>query len=704
MSDGAEPNPDAPRSLPDLGDDGHYAAIVEASPDFVGTATADGRILTINRAGRNLIGVAADEDIRGKLLVQFHPQWARNLIQREAIPSAIRDGSWSGETAITTADGREVPLSQVVIAHRDECGTLRYVSTVARDISEQYASQNRLEAEVRVRHVLDSAQSSDDAIPDVLCQLVETLEADWAEFWIPDEARLKLLVSMGSTQAPRGFREWEEVPRKRDSDRFAIASLASQTRDTLVIDSERDPDGRLPNPARAALASPVLAGDRMAGVLILYWDRPRVEAALVGTVRRICRDISESIRRTRAEAAMRDARLAAETASQSKSQFLANMSHEIRTPLTAILGYAEILASTLTDPDNEQLVQTIRRNGQHLLDIINDILDLSRIEAGRVDAKREFVSPTRLALDVGELMTLQAAEQGLRFEVLFGAQLPDRVVSDRVRLRQILVNLTSNAIKFTRQGFVRLRVDLEARDQELCVAFRVEDSGIGMERDELDLMFQPFTQADSSHARAYQGTGLGLTISRRLAAAVGGDLSATSEVGKGSSFYLTIPLGHTGYDLVDTSTLRTETTARPKLQPPSRRLTGRILVVDDRLDIRLLLRHILEGAGARVETASDGREALRAVEEAEEAGQPFGSVVMDMQMPVMDGFVATGELRDRGFAAPIIALTAGALKDDRARALAAGCDAYISKPVQAETLIERIADCQAEPREPSARS
>ncbi len=387
------------------------------------------------------------------------------------------------------------------------------------------------------------------------------------------------------------------------------------------------------------------------------------------------------------EATSHQARIAAETANLSRGEFLANMSHEIRTPMTAILGHADILLEHIHDPDNLHSVDTIRRNGKFLLQIINDILDLSKIDAGKFLIDQERIEPAVILADVHSLMDVRAQEKKLDFQMEIESRLPQSIQTDAVRLRQILLNLIGNAIKFTNHGSVSLAARYLPDSNKL--QFEVRDTGIGISADNIDKLFCPFMQADTSSTRAYEGTGLGLAISRRLAQALGGDIAVRSELGKGSIFTLTIDCGSLeNVCLVEPSVV-------PKKMDENNTATmhidGCILVVDDRRDIRFLAQHFIERAGGKVVTATNGQEALDLLTHPNIEQGVVDVVVMDMQMPVMDGYAAAEKLRQCGFKKPIIALTANAMKEDRKKCLSAGCNDYATKPLDGTKLIRMIA-------------
>ncbi|HEU4618320.1 MAG TPA: response regulator [Gammaproteobacteria bacterium] len=396
----------------------------------------------------------------------------------------------------------------------------------------------------------------------------------------------------------------------------------------------------------------------------------------------IAHDITEH---KRTEADLRAARARAEAADKAKSEFLANMSHEIRTPMSAILGYADILRPRLKNREDLQYLQTIYSNGRYLLEIIDDILDLSRIEAGKLELHRERVPPDELVLEVQSLLSLRATAKGLALDVAFEGPLPRTISTDRTRVRQILINLVENAIKFTERGGVRITVQLLPEER---IRFDVTDTGIGIRPDILDGLFMPFTQADASLTRRFGGSGLGLSICRALSRKLGGDVTVTTKEGSGSTFALVIPTG----DLSDVPLVEPGLANRPRSTAweITASLSCRVLVVDDHADMRLLARMILEEAGAEVVVASDGEQALAEVRGAEAESRPFDAVLLDLQMPARDGYSTAAELRARGFEGAIIAVTAHARKEDEARCLDSGCDDYLSKPVERARLVNMV--------------
>ncbi|MBC8350498.1 MAG: response regulator [Planctomycetes bacterium] len=405
---------------------------------------------------------------------------------------------------------------------------------------------------------------------------------------------------------------------------------------------------------------------------------------------------------------MQRANAASEAATQAKGEFLANMSHEIRTPMTAIHGYSCLLAedeaSALAAPNRLEMIQTICRNSEHLLTIINDILDISKIESGKMTVEHVDVSPVQIVEEVATLLKPRANSAGLDLCVQYDGLIANQIKSDPTRLRQILINLVANAIKFTKRGTVTIVVSLEdAPSGQRMLRIAVIDTGIGMTPEQRDKVarFEVFNQADTSTTRKFGGSGLGLRISNSFAQMLGGGLDIESECGKGSTFTVTIATGDiravkmlSQYDIVSRDAGTVDQVAKRAVPTSSNSLSGRrLLLAEDGPDNQRLISFVLMKAGAEVHVVENGELARDEALAARDAGDPFDVILMDMQMPVMDGYTATRALRNRNYRQPIIALTAHALSEDRQKCLDAGCDDYETKPIDRETLIEAVATC-----------
>ena len=420
-------------------------------------------------------------------------------------------------------------------------------------------------------------------------------------------------------------------------------------------------------------------------------DRTRHDAPLF-----VCtaKDISQ---RKSTEEQLRLVSVQAQAANVAKSAFLANMSHEIRTPMTAILGFADLLRDPHQTPaDRHNCLQTIRRNGQHLLTIINDVLDLSKIEAGRMTIESLPCWPSQLVSEVVAMLRPRADEKNLSLDIHYAFPLPAVIQSDPVRLRQILLNLLGNAIKYTPSGAVTITLhcpDLKSTHPQLVMD--ISDTGVGIDPEKIPLLFLPFNQANSASSRSFGGSGLGLAISHRLAHMLGGDLTVSSQAGQGSTFSLSLPTGalqNTKMLLHPGDLGRSPTLERQHVQKaPAPRLKARILLAEDGPDNQALIAFYLQHAGAQVALANNGQEAYEAALDAWHDGHPFDLILMDMQMPLLDGYEATGKLREENYTGSIIALTAHAMAADREKCLQAGCDDYLAKPVDRQTLLSTIA-------------
>jgi PAS domain S-box-containing protein len=394
-----------------------------------------------------------------------------------------------------------------------------------------------------------------------------------------------------------------------------------------------------------------------------------------------------------------------EAAAEAKSTFLAHMSHEIRTPMTAILGFAELL---LRDKESEQSPEwrrstlgAIIHNGEHLVALINDILDLSKIEAGKMTVEERPTEVAELVRDVAHMMQVRADAKKIVLRVEAETALPDRVLSDPTRLRQILINIVGNAIKFTNRGGVRI-VCRHLPDAAV-LQFDVIDTGRGLTQEQAAKLFQPFTQADSSTTREYGGSGLGLAISRRLAGLLGGEVTLESaKLNHGSTFRVSVnaklAAGATIVpDPFNAERVRTSGQSRPETPSSdafeTKPLAGlKVLLAEDGADNQRLLSHILRRSGADVSIASNGRAAVSAAEEAVAQSRAFDVILMDMQMPIMDGYEATGALRRAGYRGPIVALTAHAMAGEQERCFAVGCTSYLTKPISMDKLVKGVLD------------
>lgn len=389
--------------------------------------------------------------------------------------------------------------------------------------------------------------------------------------------------------------------------------------------------------------------------------------------------VATAIRNAQLYQHAKEAQHKAEISEEAKGNFLANMSHEIRTPMTAIIGYSEALRDAgVSEQDKKQFIDIIIRSGKHLLTVINDILDISKIEANKMQVESISVGIAELIEDLKSHLGLKAAEKGLDFSVTCEFPLPREFVSDPTRVKQILFNIGNNAVKFTEHGFVRIHVACNGDALE----FRVSDSGIGITAEQKERLFAAFTQADTSTTRHYGGTGLGLYISLQLARLLGGDLAVHSQANKGSTFILTLPCQHDKtkvYSDVQQLSAGSAQGQDQHIELPD--LSGRVLVADDNPDNQLLIRRLLEQCGLSVTLASDGQEALDIAQKNE-----FDLLILDIQMPVMGGEAVLTQLKKSRFEKPVLAFTANVMKQQVQHYRAVGFSDVLAKPLMRQHL------------------
>jgi PAS domain S-box-containing protein len=620
------------------------AAIVQSSADAIISKDLNGIITSWNRGAERLFGYTAEETIGQPIIMLIPPE---RLNEEPRILELIRRGERIEhyETVRRRKDGALLDISLTVSPIIDAHGHIVGASKIARDITERKRVDDALRAsEERFRTMADSSPIM---------------------IWMTDAAghttflNRTFLEYLGITSDEIAKFDWKKVVHPDDRDAYVAAFKTALQKRQMFHERARlrrlDGQWRWFEPRGKPL-----------------FDDAGAMTGYIGSSPDIT-DIYESQQRLR-------------ELDQRKDEFLANMSHEIRSPLTGIMGYADILLTRLKDPEDVECLNTIKESGDYLIEIVNDILDLSKIEAGKLVLNIEPVSVHAVLAEVQGLMDVRAKQKRLPLALRFDGVLPEAIQTDRTRLRQILINLVSNAIKFTEQG----RVEIVARFVDGLLQIEVIDTGIGIAREHQEILFQPFTQADTTSTRQYGGTGLGLTITRRLVEMLGGSVSFESELGKGSTFRILMPAGKA-------PNARKANDSRAQAGVPVADLPLRghhVLVVDDREEICYLVSRYIKDAGGRPDAAADGEAAIEAVEAAANT-DPFHVVILDIQMPGLDGYEVTLQLRARGFRTPIIALTAGAMVGDREKCLQAGFDDYLTKPIDRRKLVQLVA-CHAQ--------
>jgi PAS domain S-box-containing protein len=762
------------------------AAILEATTDLVSIADPAGNLLYLNRAGRNQLGVGLQEDITKTAIADFLPDAANHPDVIAGIPTAIRDGTWTGETVILNRHGREFPISQVILAHKTRDGKLEFLSTIMRDITERKQAEAEAQrSQKRLRDLIDGVGPSifvglmtpegiliecnrpaltaaglkpEDVLgkpfeethwwchsPEAQQQLREAIargvrgepsrydvqtrgaggqviDVDFSLQPLRDETgKVVFLVPSASVITER--KEAENA--LRESKRFAESIAENSTSIIYLFDLESRRNSYTNRSAAEILgyssAQILEMGDSFLPSIIHPEDLPRLTQThaelaaepgsrvfeyeyrvkhssgawrwlwvretvfsrrpngavwqIIGTAQ----DISE---RHRIESELQATKASAEAASRAKSEFLANMSHEIRTPMNGILGMTELVLETeLTDEQREYL-DMAKSSARALLGLINDILDFSKIEAGKLELEAISFSLRECIGTTLKPLGMRADQKGIELTADIPAEVPDHFIGDPLRLRQILSNLTDNAIKFTERGDVMLRVTVEsAADDEQILHFSIADTGIGIPAEKQALIFEAFAQADGSTTRTYGGTGLGLAIASHLVRQMGGRIWVESTVGQGTAFHFTarLPVRHTPVPDV-------------RHADPGDLEGLRVLVVDDNAVNRRILREMLTNLRMQPAVVASGAAAIVEMLRAAHAGTPFPLVILDGMMPEMDGFMVAEQIREHAelSGATVMMLSSAILAGAAARCAELGVASYLMKPVSQAELIDAI--------------
>ncbi|NND91048.1 MAG: response regulator [Granulosicoccus sp.] len=646
--------------------------VIDSLRTFVGVCTTDGILLQANESALAAAGIESSE-VLGKPFRESY--WWSQLPDSQALLDAAIERAAAGEHSRFDVDimlegNTRATIDFQIVPMCSTDGTVTHLIPSAIDVTHRRQMELALEmAEMKTRALLQEIEDIYHTAPVGLCVL---------------DSNLKFTRVNEQLAAFNGLSASEHIGRSLEE---LLPDIAKEALPRLR---------RILHTGEAVLEIPISGTTPAQPGVERHWIQSwipmrDVNDRVVG-INVVAEEVTQ---RRQAEEKLKalkqqaeEAQEQAEKANRLKSEFLANMSHEIRTPMTAILGYADLLDAHLNDPDNLQSVKTIKRNGQFLIGLLDDILDLSRIESGKLELELARVSPVAIIEQTLDTMQLQADCKQLALAVDYAGRLPVTMETDPTRLRQILINLTGNAVKFTEKGSVTLRIEYQSRQDAGIMLFQVIDTGIGMTSKQQAEVFGSFTQADSSISRRFGGSGLGLAISQRLAASLGGSIHLESTPGVGSTVTLQLPTGP-AHDV------ELATPVRPgdsESSEPVRalRLPYRLLAVDDRRDVLHVVQHILEDAGAEVDTAPSAAQALKKVKRAEALGTGYRAIVLDMQMPEINGYDAASTLRERGFNKPIIALTANAMKGERDKCLAAGCSDYLTKPVDRQLLLESL--------------
>lgn len=620
-------------------------SVLESSEDFIGITDVDGKIIYVNQAGQAMIGVSEEVDLHQTAIPDLYPQQTKELINQEGIPTAITKGSWLGEALFISPDGREVPVSQLIHAHKNAKGEVEFLSTIARDITKQKQNERALrESENRYRILTEKSLG-------LICThdhdgIFLSVNPSGAEAlgYTAEEMIGKSLKDFLNTDGKELFKAYlNEIRRNGES---------SGLMHTLTKNGEY----------RIWQYNNVLYKEGNDEYVLGY--------AL---------DISEL---KRLEEELKEARDTALESTRLKSEFLANMSHEIRTPMNGVIGMTDILLDVEQDKTKRDYIETIKTSSDALLTIINDILDFSKIEAGKLRIETINFDLCKTVESTVELFVEQAARKHIEIASLIEPDVAVALKGDPSRLRQILTNLIGNAVKFTEQGEVFLRVSKEnetSKDVTLC--FTVSDTGIGISQEAQKHLFQAFIQADGSITRRFGGTGLGLTISKQLVELMNGQLKVQSEPEKGSSFYFNVRFEK-----------QSETTEQKnKLHADLQNL--RVLIVDDNETNRRVISLQTASWGMKSIEATNGKEALKLLRDSANINSPFDLVILDYVIPEMNVFELARAIKEDSLIANvrIILMPSIGRRSHGQEARQAGISGYLLKPVRQSELFDCIA-------------
>ncbi len=619
------------------------STIIEESPDYVSYYDMEDHLLYANKAYKNLRG---NSDASGH--PELYPKWAELLIRRKAIPHAIEHGSWRGETSIYDNDMQEIPVLQLIIIHKDENGVPIFRSSISRDITHRKSYEHKLLlSEKRNRDLINYSQA-------IIC--THDLEG--------------VLLSINPSGSKLLEYAMEEMVGSKISD-FMPKEYRSMFHEQYLKIFET---GKI---AEGVLYLTSKSGKRISLLFKNYKvDEPGEASYVIG----FAQDITE---RLIAEAELKAAKESAEESARAKELFLANMSHEIRTPMNGIVGLTNLLIKTPLNSKQKEYTQSVKHNAENLLVVLNDILDFSKIQAGKLTIHKSPFEIGSLLYNLAQTFKNEAQLKGIELISVMDDQLPNVVTGDAIRLNQVLVNLISNAIKFTERGTVTVSCKLVALRENACrINFTVKDTGIGISSEKLDKIFQSFTQANPDTSRKYGGTGLGLTIVKNMLELMGSSIQAESQPDKGSCFSFEM-----NFENPEDTLTTEETIVDESLEG---RLSGiRILLAEDNKVNQLFASELLMEWGATFDIADNGKIALDLLNK-----NTYHLILMDIQMPELSGIEATRIIRNE-FASPIncipiVAMTANAMKGDEEKYKAEGMNDVIFKPYQAHELYDII--------------
>ncbi|MEN8140362.1 MAG: PAS domain S-box protein [Thermodesulfobacteriota bacterium] len=681
----------------------HIKQAFDASSEAIAITSARGAPLYQNENFSRLFGYGLEE------FQEVHPSviYDDRHLSRRVFRGLMRSQSWQGEIMARSKSGRRFMVELKADAIRDEKGGMVGLVGVYSDISQRKELEGREALLHNLQKGLFRPVSLEEKMEQIATAVVAMARADFCRIWLkePGDCCEQGCVHLGHdgaaacpgncsclhllASAGRHSHTDQELHRRVPLGSHEIGLLASG-REERVLSNDAAHEPRIADRQRAReLGLVAFAGYQLLssegeclGVLALFADHeitPALDSFLAGVAHLTSQVVHLSQTQEDLRSSMELARhmaQEAEHASRAKSEFLANMSHEIRTPLNGVIGMSGLLLATDLSDKQRHYAQVTKSSAKSLVHIINDILDISKIEAGLMELEKIPFNLATILRELSDTMSYAGQEKGVAWRYILAAAVPDELLGDPVRLRQVLTNLAGNALKFTHQGQVEIRVDLP---QPELLRFVVVDSGIGVSASQQAKLFQKFSQADSSTTRRFGGSGLGLAICQELVRLMGGEIGMSSEEGHGSTFWFTMPLQRAGSTEVPGQQQAADEDRIPEILPCENAL---ILLVEDNEVNQMVARSILEKMGAQVQVAANGEEAVNMV-----ADHEYDLVFMDVQMPVMDGYEAARRIRGEEEGLAVVAMTAHASSQDRERCLAAGMNDYLTKPINIAALV-----------------
>ncbi len=698
-------------------------SLIEHSSDAIVVTSPEGFCSYLNPAALRMVGLESLDQIGDLSVLDFHPERERQILVEQVLREA-GEGGWRGELSYRNREtGAETPcLTNAFSVGYAAAGFPVGIAFVAHDISSRKAvelhRERLLELNKISRNVATSLLDHDDlseAIGIILSGVGKIIDVS-RSFLCRFREKRSVLIRSHQWQADDD-RVVQLPPDAQSSEPYEkltgvlLRGEVIRINDVLQSGYQSTEESALLRPdVKAMIVLPVVIRGKLESFFGFIdtrsartWEDEEISILQI-IVDSFARAVERRIAERERMAVERDLEHALERekrASRYKSDFLASMSHELRTPMNAIVGYAELLGRPNVEPRKHATwLENMLKSTDHLLSLVNDVLDLSKIEAGQMTLEIGQCDLQQLISDVTDLMKGIADEKLLSMEIVQDGPLPTLIRTDPIRFKQILINLVGNAIKFTQKGGITIHLSVvpDHGDGPDNLRISVIDTGIGIAPEALEELFQPFSQVHKGGDRRYGGTGLGLDISRQLARLLGGEIAVDSEVGVGSNFVFRLALQPLVKEDAEPAGIRAGEDGADREGADSELLEGRrILIVDDSEDNRDVLRFLLQEAGCTCVIAENGALGVRAALEASKTGQGFDAILMDVNMPVMDGYEATARLLAAGLECPIIALTAMAMEDDANRCMQAGCIDYIPKPVVPRTFFQIIARHLPEP-------